>query len=102
MARGGHSNIMELRIRVNKNVEKGSDFGRTASSTFLQKRDLFFTISRKKGVNFEQRPSPIRGHISDFQLPDQDPDQACKITYPGSHVACPGGVFIASFVQKSG
>ena len=30
--------IMELRIRVNKNVEKGSDFGHQSSTTFLQIR----------------------------------------------------------------
>ena len=63
---------MELRIRVNKNVEKGSDFGRTASSTFLQKRGLFFHDFDIKGIDFEQRLSPIRVHISDFQLPDRD------------------------------
>ncbi len=42
LARGGHSNIVELRIYVNKNVEKGLDFGHWASMTF---RGLFFTIS---------------------------------------------------------
>ncbi len=39
---GGHSNIVELRICINKNVEKGSDFGHWALMTF---RGWFLTIS---------------------------------------------------------
>ena len=42
-SRGGHFHIMELRIRVNKNVEKGSDFCHRASSTFLEIRGQFST-----------------------------------------------------------
>ena len=55
--RGGHSHIMELRIRVNKNVEKGSDFCHRASSTFLEIRGQFSTTStlRVSILNNEHR-----------------------------------------------
>ena len=48
---------MELRIRVNKNVEKGSDFCHRASSTFLEIRGQFFTTStlRVSILNNEHR-----------------------------------------------
>ena len=39
---------MELRIRVNKTVEKGSDFGHWASTTFLQIRGQFWPITTKR------------------------------------------------------
>ncbi len=42
----GHSNIEELRIRVNKNVEKGSDFGHWGSTTF---RGRFLSITTFRG-----------------------------------------------------
>ena len=32
---GDHSNVMEQCIRVNKYIEKGSDFGQRASMLFL-------------------------------------------------------------------
>ena len=56
-ARGGHFHIMELRIRVNKNVEKGSDFCHRASSTFLEIRGQFSTTStlRVSILNNEHR-----------------------------------------------
>ena len=63
--------MMELRIRVNKIVEKGSDFGHTTSSTFLQKKGSVFHDFDIKGVDFEQRSSPIRGLILDLWLPDR-------------------------------
>ena len=55
--RGGHFHIMELRIRVNKNVEKGSDFCHRASSTFLEIRGQFSTTStlRVSILNNEHR-----------------------------------------------
>ena len=48
---------MELRIRVNKNVEKGSDFCHRASSTFLEIRGQFSTTStlRVSILNNEHR-----------------------------------------------
>ena len=54
---GGHFHIMELRIRVNKNVEKGLDFCHRASSTFLEKRGQFSTTStlRVSILNNEHR-----------------------------------------------
>ena len=54
---GGHFHIMELRIRVNKNVEKGSDFCHRASSTFLEIRGQFSTTStlRVSILNNEHR-----------------------------------------------
>ena len=56
-ARGGHFHIMELRIRVNKNVKKGSDFCHRASSTFLEIRGQFSTTStfRVSILNNEHR-----------------------------------------------
>ena len=56
-SRGGHFHIMELRIRVNKNVEKGSDFCHRASSTFLEIRGQFSTTStlRVSILNNEHR-----------------------------------------------
>ena len=55
--RGGHFHIMELRIRVNKNVEKGLDFCHRASSTFLEIRGQFSTTStlRVSILNNEHR-----------------------------------------------
>ena len=55
--RGGHFHIMELRIRVNKNVQKGSDFCHRASSTFLEIRGQFSTTStlRVSILNNEHR-----------------------------------------------
>ena len=55
--RGGHFHIMELCIRVNKNVEKGSDFCHRASSTFLEIRGQFSTTStlRVSILNNEHR-----------------------------------------------
>ncbi len=42
------SNTMELRICINKNVEKGLDFGQWASTTFFfQIRGRFLTIRHK-------------------------------------------------------
>ena len=54
---GGHFHIMELRIRVNKNVEKGLDFCHRASSTFLEIRGQFSTTStlRVSILNNEHR-----------------------------------------------
>ena len=54
---GVHFHIMELRIRVNKNVEKGSDFCHWASSTFLEIRGQFSTTStlRVSILNNEHR-----------------------------------------------
>ena len=45
---GGHSNIVELHIRVNKNIEKGSDFGHWRRLggrflTILTKRVLYWS-----------------------------------------------------------
>ena len=57
LSRGGHFHIMELRIRVNKNVEKGSDFCHRVSSTFLEIRGQFSTTStlRVSILNNEHR-----------------------------------------------
>ena len=54
---GGHSHIMELRVRFNKNIEKGLDFCHRASSTFLEIRGKFSTTStlRVSILNNEHR-----------------------------------------------
>ncbi len=46
-AQGDHSNITELRIRVNKNIEKGSDFGHWALTLLVD-----FQLFRHKGYPF--------------------------------------------------
>ena len=53
-ARGDHSNTVKLRIRVNKNVEKGSDFGHWA-----RRLGSIFDYFGIKGINFEHQ-SPFR------------------------------------------
>ena len=64
-ARGGHFHIMELRIRVNKNVEKGSDFCHRASSTL---RGQFSTTSTLRVSILNLRTSPFRVLFSAHQM----------------------------------
>ena len=72
--RGGHSHITVRRIRVNKNVENGSDFEYIASSTFFKIRGHFLALStfrglfsnhsfRHKGSNFLGINRPVKRRL---------------------------------------
>ncbi len=50
---GGHSNIVELHIRVNKNAEKGSDFAPLGATTII---GVDFWLFRHKGYQIFWTP----------------------------------------------